>query len=406
MPGLVKVEDDAGAAPAAQADQTQEDEVDYGGDAADAGPPSRAMPDYTDLVDDDVAEACSARQPKEEEAPSGQVRKEAILVSGVARLTRTHLAEVFESKRLPEVQSVEWIADDRATCVFASAKDAADAFTGCQEGFADTSADHARPGPGLWRAQRFMLEFRMATQDDRPASDFKKQHRAGKFVREYRFWESVKDADKRTLGDLDVEMAAPSGEDGLAAAVWDDDRQRRKRLRGGGAADEDDDDQGVDLLSAMAQQDKSILVKEEAGESRALPNVYDEPLAESRFGDEDELWRHRVQELWRPGGRGQKRRNDWEDGDWWGNGGRGSKRQKTWNDRSWDGDRGSWNNPQKRQRTSADGRDGDRRGGQVEGSKGAREGFTLETSAEEEAKRKRRANRFGSNALEAKQEAS
>lgn len=49
-----------------------------------------------------------------------------------------------------------------------------------------------KPGPGLWRAIRGMMDFRQATVLDVPSANFKKQHRAGRQVRDYRFWEAAK----------------------------------------------------------------------------------------------------------------------------------------------------------------------------------------------------------------------
>ncbi|OLP91173.1 hypothetical protein AK812_SmicGene27158 [Symbiodinium microadriaticum] len=41
---------------------------------------------------------------------------------GVQRLTRTHIAEVFESKKLPRFDRVDWISDEKVVCVFKDAQ--------------------------------------------------------------------------------------------------------------------------------------------------------------------------------------------------------------------------------------------------------------------------------------------
>lgn len=305
------------SAPIVKAEAAEE-EVDYG---APEGPPLRAMADYGDLVDDEnPVSGGGAKDTKEEDGPKGALgppRRDAIHVSGVQRLTRTHLAEVFDSKKLPQFRWVEWLEDDQVLCVFDTPEDAAVALRSCEAGFGDIAVEDVRPGPGLWRAQRYMLDFRMATQEDRPDPEFKKKHRGGQQVREYRFWEAMKDADKNILGEDEVQglkRAAPSGEDAFAAADWDDDAQRRKRLRHGAHPGDDDEEEGdIDLLSRMAQQDKLILTKEEDGKSTSLPKVNDEPLANVTFDDKDKSTEWSEWPEWPEwsGHRGWKRRKAW-----------------------------------------------------------------------------------------------
>ncbi|OLP77909.1 hypothetical protein AK812_SmicGene41977 [Symbiodinium microadriaticum] len=74
------------------------------------------------------------------------------------------------------------------------------ALAGCLRGFEEGSD---RPGPGLWRAVRGMLDFRQAAATDVPGPNFKKWHRAGRQVRDYRFWEAAKDIDRNILDSLE-----------------------------------------------------------------------------------------------------------------------------------------------------------------------------------------------------------
>lgn len=402
MPELAEAE--AAAAPAL------EEEVDFGGEQeADPGPPPRrAAPDYGDLEDDDAAtrggpgEPAKVEQGAAEKGAPGEPRKEAILISGVQRLTRTHVAQLFEAKSLPVFKFVEWISDDQVIAIYDDEEKAATALRGVEAGFGDVTMDADGPGPGLWRAQRCMLDFRMATEDDAPSSEWKKKHRGGKQVREFRFWESMKDMSKNVLEDRGEKRAVPSGEDALAAADWDDDRQRRKRLRTGDVADEDEEE--IDLLRKMADQDRSIMPKREAEDASTAPNpVYDMPLVASEVG----------QEL--IAGSGQHKQGRWnEDFNGWGRGrggsGGGAGGWRSWqHDRRWDDDAGKGGEWQDRRGrgegdesrqgkggTAAQGRRGTTEGANGEGKRKrqAVEGFEVPAGEEEDERRRKRMNRF------------
>jgi len=382
--------------------EPEEEAADFGGDeeAKPEGAPTRAMPDYGDLVDDDELAVVQGgiKETKEEQGEKGEgapPRKDAIYVAGVQRLTRNHLAEVFESKDLPVFKWVEWISDNAVLCGFEKVADVAIALRGCEAGFHDVVADD-RPGPGLWRAQRFMLDFRQATQADRPAADWKKMHRGGKQVREYRFWEAMKDSDQWILGDGDgaqgMKRALPSGEDAIAAADFDDDSQRRKRLRTGGRPEAEDED--IDLLNRMAAQDRVTLTKEEKGESASLPTTNDGPLVNVKAEDEDSRQsRKKADDNWWGADGG-----DWWGTDSWGGGGGGA----------WGDDWGAWGRgrPSRRDsRSDGQGQGGERRqrdDAAAEGGKSREtENFVLDMDDAEKAKRSRRADRFKTPAPEA-----
>lgn len=394
MPGIVK----------AEVPEVEEEAADYGGPEETAtGAPMRAMPDYGDLLDDDEPRLVQGdtKESKEEDGAKAEVappRKEAIHIGGVQRLTRTHLSELFQSKNLPMFRWVEWIGDDQVICVFEQVADVAVALKGCLAGFQNVEDD--RPGPGLWRAQRCMLDFRQANQADRPPSDFKRNHRGGRQVREYRFWEAMKDNDSFILQHEDpqqgVKRPMPSGEDALAAADWDDDAQRRKRLRKGihpVEAEEED----IDLLNRMAEQDKNILTKEEAGESASLPTTNDGPIIK----DEDDSRQHQNK----------------DDADWWAAEGpwQGEESSSWWD--GWEGGGGGWwgdewssGAPRRRRREWQDqgGKGAGKRRGEnstpaggaarSRGSAGASD-FAVPMDDAEQAKRSRRADRFKSQEL-------
>mmetsp|Transcript_51256 Transcript_51256/g.166185 ORF Transcript_51256/g.166185 Transcript_51256/m.166185 type:complete len:399 (+) Transcript_51256:115-1311(+) len=387
-----------------------EEEPDFGGpeeDAAEAKPkievggPQRAMPDYGDLVDDDGPAPSSTKEELGASARNAPQRKEGILVRGVARLTRTHLAELFEVKRLPVFKWVEWIADDQAICVWEDPRDAATAFKGAATGFGDTG-DLESPGPGLWRAQRCMMDFRMATEDDKPTEDFKKKHRGGKQVREFRFWECMKDMSSNILGEQEMQgmkrPLVPSGEDTFAAADFDDDVSRRKRLRAGMRPGEDEEE--IDLLQKMAELDRAILAKQELNdEGVPVSKVNDTSLVKHESYEEerqakssDEGKRKAGSTTW----------GSWQHDDRWGDdgnaGGQGDEREE-W--KKGDG--------RKRRRADGDGGGGERKGGRKGGGKGdggtgdgggggraakAVEGFEVAADDDEQARRAKRADRF------------
>jgi len=266
---IVKVESDADALAAAGlgfaaegAKAEGDDVADYdGGDekgdeqkdtkANTKSEPQREMPDYGDLVDGDAAGAGVEVKDDVKAQPEGDRRPQAIYISGVQRLTRTHLAEVFDSKSLPQFVRLEWIGDEEVVCIFKSAEDAAFALKSAQSGFGDTAVEDVRPGPGLWRAQRGMLDFRYATTGDRPGLGWKKQHRAGKQVREFRFWEAIKDMDR---GILDKEDEALGIKRIPLFTELPPEKRRRVDPDAGGA---------IDLLEQMAAQDKGLLAKED-----------------------------------------------------------------------------------------------------------------------------------------------
>eukprot|EP00933_Yihiella_yeosuensis_P028145 TRINITY_DN21954_c0_g1_i1.p1 TRINITY_DN21954_c0_g1~~TRINITY_DN21954_c0_g1_i1.p1 ORF type:complete len:516 (+),score=129.64 TRINITY_DN21954_c0_g1_i1:51-1550(+) len=287
--------------------------------------PARAMPDYTDLCDDDdtgPAPEVGIAKKEEVDRAKGERRPDAILVSGANRLQRGHLAEIFASKRLPSFHSLEWIADHEVICVFDTAEAAARSLAGALAGFDQAGED--RPGPGLWRAQRGMLDFREATVADAPAADFKRQHRAGRQVRDYRFWEAAKEIDG---GIMDAEeakgnlkRAAPSGEDAIAAAVLarelEPPAKKRRKSSAQPIAPKGEEEEAPDILTQMAKQDKEIIgLKQEpedqphpapavTGEMEfvhAVPEIHVEETWEnswfSKKGDDDDNGRRRRKKI-------------------------------------------------------------------------------------------------------------
>lgn len=187
------------------------------------------------------------------------------------RLTRTHIAEVFESKKLPRFDRVDWISDEKVVCVFKDAQAATIALAGCLRGFEEGSD---RPGPGLWRAVRGMLDFRQAAATDVPGPNFKKWHRAGRQVRDYRFWEAAKDIDRNILDSLEqkgTKRDAPTGEDAIAAAVYAEElgeAPRKKRRKNKGPVEEEE---APDLLQQMAQKDRELMALKEEVQPEDTP---------------------------------------------------------------------------------------------------------------------------------------
>lgn len=226
--------------------------------------PSRALPDYADLVDD----ADGLGKPKEQDddypGPRAEKRPEVVHISGVRRLTRSHLSEVLDAKRLPDFVRLEWIDDDRVCVVFANPEDATKVLKVADAGF---DSEVSSPGPGLWRAQRGMLDFREATTADRPDPFFKKQHRGGRQVREFRFWAAMTDMDKRIL---DNEEATQGSKRPLADGEDEDEKPPKKRAK---PAEGDAEESGFDLLEQMATQDKRLIMEEEFAANPAWNQV-------------------------------------------------------------------------------------------------------------------------------------
>mmetsp|Transcript_34835 Transcript_34835/g.75195 ORF Transcript_34835/g.75195 Transcript_34835/m.75195 type:complete len:472 (-) Transcript_34835:33-1448(-) len=253
-----------------------EDQPDFGGEEEPQAEP-QADPQAKTEAGGDVEMKVAGVAKKEEldEKAKGEPRADALHLSGVNRLTRTHLAEVFASKRLPAFQRVEWIADDKCVVVFANKQAAAESLNAALDGFEE---GRDKPGPGLWRAIRGYMDFRQATVLDVPSANFKKQHRAGRQVRDYRFWEAAKDIDKSIMEGLEqkgIKRDAPSGEDAIAAAVYANQlgeaprKKRRKMPAGEGDLDEPEPE-APELLEQMAQKDKELLgLKAEVEESPA-----------------------------------------------------------------------------------------------------------------------------------------
>eukprot|EP00930_Biecheleria_cincta_P068595 TRINITY_DN5617_c0_g1_i3.p1 TRINITY_DN5617_c0_g1~~TRINITY_DN5617_c0_g1_i3.p1 ORF type:complete len:511 (-),score=149.08 TRINITY_DN5617_c0_g1_i3:47-1546(-) len=277
--------------------------------------PSRAMPDYADLDDDDCAAVGSFPATAKKEEPEADARPDAMVLTGVQRLTRGHLVEIFNSKSLPVFDRLEWIADDKVVCIFPDREAASKALGGALAGF-ETADD--RPGPGLWRAVRGMIDFKEATVADVPANNFKRQHRAGRQVRDFRFWEAAKDIDAEIFEKLDskgIKRPAPSGEDAIAAAVFTSQLEAPKKKRRKAAAAAQSEAEVPDLLLQMAQKDKQLMAlkapKEEPTDDAeptaelsvrdAVPDISDMPQESwedswfskpSDAGDEDAWGRH------------------------------------------------------------------------------------------------------------------
>jgi len=428
---IVKVESDDPEKVGAAADTgptdgdgaKAEDEVpDFGGPGADepqdaARGPSRAMPDYGDLIDDVESSSMAQRgAPKEEEGGrcrtdiKPESRPTAMHISGVQRLNRGHLAEVFSSKKLPLFVRLDWLSDDQVLCIFPDGASAATALAGARAGFMNVSlSGDALPGPGLWRAQRCMLEFREATTTDVPDPSNRRLHRAGRQVREFRFWGALVDQTKDCL-DIDesrggVKRFLPSGEDAIAAAEWDDfSTGRGSKRRRVGQVTAGSDEEPIDMLEQMASLDKEILAKQEDVDAPVIPPASDMSLVNVQWDDEEGLKKESKKEKggnddddawW--GGDSWGQQQNWrgaemraESDSWWhgGGGGGGRRGSGNWHERdpSWgrwaDDDSGGWN--RKRQRGS----------GKAGGGRGqeAAQGHVL--SEEEQAKRAKRSLRF------------
>uniref|UniRef100_A0A7S1MM38 Uncharacterized protein n=1 Tax=Alexandrium catenella TaxID=2925 RepID=A0A7S1MM38_ALECA len=399
--GMVKVElEDPEKAAAAAAAEATEEAADYGGPGADEPPaapaeaagPLRAMPDYGDLIDD----ADGGQRPPpvrgavkpEDIDTKAEPRPIAIHVYGVQRLTRSHLEEVFSAKGLPLFVRIEWLSDDNVLCIFRSAEEATSVLAGLRTGFDDAvTPNDAPPGPGLWRAQRSMLEFREATTADVPDPTNRRLHRAGRQVREFRFWEAMKDQ-TRTILDAEESKVGhkrplPSGEDAIAAAEWDDfGAPPGKRRRVGQAAMSDEEP--IDMLEEMAKQDKVILTKTEEGDIQASKLSNDTSLVNPPI--EEETW---ATGRWREGS------GNWggwgrQDNSGWRSNNRGGSWQHDDRRGSWQGGGGNWvagGDARKRRR---DPKGPSRGAAEVLGAEPAKD-----LDEEERAKRARRGDRFG-----------
>lgn len=279
--------------PAAEA----EDAADFGEEApaaeapAAAAPPQRAMPDYGDVVDgDEEQESKPFIDVKKEDKSAAPKRLDAIHIAGVARLNRTHIEEVLQSKNLPEFVRVDWISDTEVIVVFDSDQDAAAVLKSATEGFRDVE-NSGSPGPGMWRALRGMLDFRQATIADSPDLGFKRVHRGGKQVREFRLFSAMTDSDKQILErEQEQEEArkrpAPPRDD------LDDFGQPKKKAK-------TKRDDGMDLLERMAHVDRRILVKqEERGELPDLPDVAEPDGAEDEWDEDNQDGWDKLKEKW------------------------------------------------------------------------------------------------------------
>eukprot|EP00927_Polykrikos_kofoidii_P079404 TRINITY_DN7618_c0_g1_i1.p1 TRINITY_DN7618_c0_g1~~TRINITY_DN7618_c0_g1_i1.p1 ORF type:complete len:604 (-),score=130.05 TRINITY_DN7618_c0_g1_i1:223-1971(-) len=249
--------------------------------------PRRAIPDYRDIVEDDSdvslkmmygSEANSV--PSVPPAMEGDKRPDAVHIFGVQRLTRTHIEEVLDSKELPKFHRIEWISDEAAICVFQNAEAATKVLEGAVAGFGNTQVENGQPGPGLWRAQRGMLDFRLAYTGDKQALGWKKLHRGGRQVREYRFWEAIKDLDREILEKEDAQAQSLKRPAALitpgVADEWakfkNEFSEPQKRARTNPLPpvfpmvkekEEIEGEGGIALLEEMAKQDAAILKREE-----------------------------------------------------------------------------------------------------------------------------------------------
>lgn len=435
----VKVEDvPPGQAHDVEATEINDDGADFGEDApatVSAKPePVRAMPDYGDLIDDEDDKGDLEGQ-RPGRSSKAELRPDALRFSGVQRLTRSHLQEIFQSKNLPQFQRLEWIADDEVLCIFATPEDTAAALAGTESGFSDVSVKSSeKPGPGLWRAQRGMLEIRQATLEDEPSAEFKRQHRGGRQVREFRFWEAIKDVDRNILDDSEFKAQKrelPSGEDAIAAANWDDGTEAPAKRRRRAAGNEEE--APISLLEQMSQLDKQILAKhEEEAKTDGEPKADDTSLVliewdqqafwgEERYSwrgssggkghqDAGESWGRHAEETSENAGKGQRRRPERKI--WGGHDDRGQRDSASWENwrnkpgqdsaewskwDSWGSDAG-WG--KKRRSEGVNGVHGDReRAGDAPGAEPLPPGPVdrwLHTSEEEKAKRQKRADRFRS----------
>jgi len=265
--------------------------------------------------------------------------------------------------------------------------------------------DDGAPGPGLWRAMRGMMDFRQATIADESPMGFKKQHRGGRQVREFRLWGAMTSMDKKIL-DQEEELnefrkrpgGPPQDVDGEGPPV-----AKRARITRGPEA-------GIDLLEKMSQNDKHIFVKQEArGELDELPEIpaaeeEDEPEEgtiaawerRSNNGRRQSLLDDRGKSKGKGKGKGGKRggrdyqgwsHDDREGDDWDGKG--GGKRGKR------DGKGGKEGRRGKGGARPGPYDSGDQDGERKKGSgKGSALGDAVDATADELEKRAKRANRF------------
>merc|ERR1719316_2554662 len=101
------------------------------------------------------------------------------------------------------------------------------------------------------------MDFRQATIADEPAFGFRRIHRAGRQVREYRLFTGMMDMDKKIL-EREEEI---SGKRSLGGG--DDEQPKAKRARVA-----DDRMAPIDLLEKMANNDKKILVKQDGDDEQ------------------------------------------------------------------------------------------------------------------------------------------
>lgn len=312
-------------------------------------PPGRVMADYGDILDEEeeemphpcvvpalTAEAENVGDHSDEPGKVPILRPNAIHIKGVQRLTRTHLEELFKVKSLPIFATIEWLSDEQAICVFDNAEDAAEALAGCSLGFDDAP----ECGPGLWRAIRGMLDFRLANGDDRPDPFFKKQHRSGRQAREYRFWAALQEQDREILDReeaLEASRKRPIERKDYDDDTGDSDLHPHKRHRTVQLAGEPE---GISLLERMAQMDKRLLLKDELD----IPKEEFEDEGSEEEEQEEGHIRH-------PGGGYD---DSWQVGDDGGGGGSG-----TWGEDDGWNERGGW----------------DRSGGWKGHGRGARNGY-------------------------------
>ncbi|CAE7692455.1 unnamed protein product [Symbiodinium sp. CCMP2592] len=119
-----------------------------------------------------------------------------------------------------------------------------------------------------------MLDFRQAAATDIPGPNFKKWHRAGRQVRDYRFWEAAKEIDGNILDSLEqkgTKRDAPTGEDAIAAAVYANElgeAPRKKRRKNKGPVEEEE---APDLLQQMAQKDRELMALKEEVQPEDTP---------------------------------------------------------------------------------------------------------------------------------------
>lgn len=414
-----------------------DDVADFGDEAA-AGdatgtqaPPQRAMPDYGDVVDGDdeketKPEKIAVKDEGASDAASAPKRLDAILITGVERLNRTHIAEIFETKKLPEFVRVDWISDAQVIAVYATDEEAATVLRSAIQGFRDVEDDGA-PGPGLWRARRGMLDFRQATIADQPEMGFRRVHRAGKQVREFRLFTAMTDMDKQIL---EREEALAEQRKRPAPPRDDLDESGQPRAKKARTRRDDDREGSIDLLERMAHVDKRILVKqEERGELDDLPEM-------QRPEDEDEeyyrIGLQKMKENLKNGLQNLKANDDWDswgnDRNWQQGGGRGRQQRggRDWQSWGHDDREGGRSRSPRRSKGGKGGKKGRRdwddrrnqkggRGSKDSGSKQGRGkgddavgavGAGVESTQEEIEKRARRNQRFqtGGASAEAKEE--